>query len=414
MLTSKNKIRLALIIVGGLSLLTSFVTLIYMNIMIDRIKTITQRDARLATTAKGISILVLDARREEKNFIIYLDSTYIDRTRDIIQRVETNIDTARSIAPEHAAIFDSMMVLITRYCESIERLEGIFHEDPRALTSIQQQVIRYEERLKQTIGKDRVDEDSVPSWISDLNVLVASAATKASTEKVRVLTDLRESSDILLLLAQDIASLAQSALSKHGDEGIRSGLRAQRNALTIFFITGLVMCYLIIFLPKRILKPFDKIVNALKAIGRGETGIVRPSLTKGDEFESLYMSFQEAIQNLQEYNTLKTEKIVTLRKQFDTAIAEIKEAVIVLSKDLQIITLNSAAITLFDLPGDIIGKTIRDMEVLWKIFDKHLREDIKKRIEFKGKIKRTDLKTKHFLIIPVINNRLKTTLIIIR
>jgi PAS domain-containing protein len=411
-LTSKNKIRFALIIVGGLSLLTSFVSLIYMNIMIDRIKQITQKDASLATTANSISILMLDARREEKNFIIYLDTTYIGRTRGIIEHVEANIDNARSIAPEYSTMFDSMTVLISRYGENIELLDEIFHEDPRALTSIQQQIVQYEERLKKTMRKGNADEDSMPSWISDLNVLMASAATKVSTEKLRVLTSLRQSSDALLLLAQDVATLAQIAISEHGDEGVRSGLRAQRNALTIFIITGLILCYFIISLPKRILKPFNKIANVLKALGRGETGVIQPSLNKGDEFEALYKSFQEATHSLREYNVLKTEKISALKRQFDTTIAEVKEAVIVLSRELHVITLNSAAGTLFGLTSDCIGKSVQDIKILQTLYQEHLMGDINKRVEFKKKVKRTDLKAKQLVIIPVINKELKTIILI--
>lgn len=414
MLTSKNKIRFALILVGGLSLLTSFISLIYMNIMINRIKEITQRDASLAITANSISILMLDARREEKNFIIYLDSPYIDRTRGIIKEVEMNIENARSIAPEYTVIFDSMTILITRYSENLESLDEIFQEDPRALTSIQQQIIRYEERLKKTIGQGRVDKDSIPSWVSDLNVLMASATTKASTEKVRVLTGLRESSDGLLQLARQIASIAQVSLTEHGDEGIRSGLKAQRNALTIFIITGLILLYFIVSLPQRILKPFDKIVNVLKAISRGETDVLKPSLNRGDEFEALYTSFKEAIQSLQEYNALKSEKIVMLKKQSDTIIGEIKETIIVLSKDLDIITMNSAAINLFELTKDSIGTSIQDNKILSRLFQDHLSCEITKKIEFKEKIKKTDLKKRTFCILPIISRDLKTIIIIVK
>jgi methyl-accepting chemotaxis protein len=411
-LTSKYKIRFALILVGGLSLLTSFISLIYMNIMIDRIKEITQRDASLASTASSISILMLDARREEKNFIIYLDTTYISRTRDIIQQVETNIENGRKIAPEYAAMFDSMTFLINRYGENIELLDELFQEDPRALTSIQQQIIRYEERLRKTIGQGTIDEDSIPSWVSDLNVLMASAATKASTEKVRVLTGLRESSDGLLQLARKIATIAQVKLAEHGDEGVRSGLRSQRNALTIFIITGLVLMYFIITLPQRILKPFDKIVNVLKAIGRGETEVLKPTLNRGDEFENLYTSFKQAIQNLQEYNALKTEKIIMLKKQSDALIGEIKEAVVVLSKNLDIITMNSAAANAFKLSIDTIGTSLQDHQMLWKLFQPYLKNDITKKVEFKGKICNNDLKRKSFCISPVLHKDLKTILII--
>jgi len=198
----------------------------------------------------------------------------------------------------------------------------------------------------------------------------------------------------------------------YGDEGVRSGLRAQRNALTIFIITGLILFYFIISLPKRILKPFNKIANVLKALGRGETGVIQPSLKKGDEFEALYKSFQEATHSLREYNVLKTEKISALKRQFDTTIAEVKEGVIVLSRELHIITLNSAAGTLFGLASDCIGKSVQDIKILQTLYHEHLIQDISKRVEFKKKVKRTDLKAKQLVIIPIINKDLKTIILI--
>lgn len=391
-------------LVGIFSLLTSFISLIYMNIMISKIEEITAKDATLAAVSNNISILMLDARREEKNFIIYLDTTYISKTKSIIEEVRSNINRAQSIAPEYSVLFDSMSTLVRQYSNSIESLDEIFQKDPRALTSIQQQILRYEERLKKTIGKGSIEEDSLPAWISDLNVLIASAATKASTEKMRLLTGLRESSDIIVKLAQDIAARAQTALTEHGEEGVKSGLRAQRNALTVFIITGIVLLYLIIYLPHRILLPFNQIVNVLKAIGRGDTEVNQLNLKKGDEFETLYTSFQEATQKLQQFNVLKSNKIVTMRKQLSDILAEIKEAVIILSHDLKIITYNDTASQLFGLNDDITGKNIRDINALWRFCGQELYEGSKKKITFKKKIKKNDAKSRTVIIIPTTYN----------
>ena len=403
-LTSKNKMRLALFAVGFLALATSFLSLLFMNSMMERIQDITHKDAALAAVARDISIKILEARREEKNFIIYLDSTHIVNTRRIIDMVKNNITTAREIAPEYTAQLDSMAEQIERYSNNIGSLGDIFQEDPRALSSIQQQILNYENRLKQTVGARNLQHDSLPSWISDLNVLMASAATKVSTEKARLLTDLRESSDMILTLSQEIASRAQTALVEHGEEGVRSGMRAQRNALIIFIITGIVLVYLIYYLPNRILIPFRRIIRALKVIGTGQTEVTLPDLEKGDEFWQLFQSFQEAIRHLKLYNDLKTDKIIHLKKQLTETLGAVKEAVLIVTGDLEIIYFNTSAAELLGIDEATVHKKVKDVPVIERIFGKHFSETLpKEMITYSMRVKKSDIKKRTACIIPVTN-----------
>ena len=191
MLSSKGKIRLVLIIAVSLSLITALVSLLYMNSMITRIRQITLRDARLVDLGRDISIKVLDARREEKNFIIYLDSTYIHQALSIVSMIESNVLLAKQIAPDQIGRLDSISTLINLYKKDIAVLRKTFEEDPRALSSLQRQLVDYEERLKKTVARNELQADSLPAWLSDLNIFAFAATAKLSTEKARLLGDLR-------------------------------------------------------------------------------------------------------------------------------------------------------------------------------------------------------------------------------
>lgn len=417
MLSTKGKIRLALFIVGFLSLATSFISLIYMNSMMRRIENITLQDAALAALGRDISIEMLDARREEKNFIIYLDSAYIKNARGIIEQVKVNIRDAKNLSPESSTELDSMDLLINAYDEDITSLVAIFQEDPKALTAIQKQVLNYETELKKTVRKGKVQEDSLPSWISDLNVLMASAATKLSTERARLLTDLREKSDLLLTIAQRITARAQKSLAEHGEEGVRYGVLAQRNALTIFIITGILLIYFFFYFPHKILLPFKRMTKALNVIGSGDNAFSLPEIQKGDEFSELSQSFRDALYKLRYFNELKTDKIITIKKQFMHTLEGIKEAVVTLSSDLKITYINSAAKQLFSLDEAIVNKNVEDVSVLWQIFGEEVRaiED-KQKVTLSKRIKKTDLKKRTICIIPVVNsnNDIETFVVIVQ
>ena len=141
MLTSKAKIRLALVGAVSLSLITALVSLLYMNSMISRIRQITLRDAKLADLARDISIKVLEARREEKNFIIYLDSTYIEQTLSIVSGIESDVEQAGKLETDQLGTLDSMSTLIGDYKSDIAVLKNTFQENPRALSSLQRQLV---------------------------------------------------------------------------------------------------------------------------------------------------------------------------------------------------------------------------------------------------------------------------------
>jgi len=406
LLSSKGKIRLILVIAVSLSLGTALVSLLYMSAMISHINQITLKDAKLVDLGRDISIKILDARREEKNFIIYLDSTYIGQAFNMILQIETNAEEAKRIAPEHTGKLDSIGLFLDRYRSNIAVLATTFQEDPRALSMLQRQLVDYEEQLKKTVGRSRSVEDSLPSWLTDLNVLMIAATTKLSTEKARLLTELRETSTAILNLSGQIVAQAQTDLAMHSEEGVRYGLRAQRNTLTIFILTLLLLGYLIVYFPRYVLLPFQRITKTLKSISRGDAGLRLAGLEEGGEFSELYNAFQDAIFNLKLYNDLKTERIVELERQFRATLEEMKEACVVLSYDLRVVYANSAAMNLLVLEEEIIGRNLSEFPALWKILESPLTSgESQRRIETSGRIKKSDLRKRN---ITVISFRSKT------
>ena len=400
MLTSKAKIRLALVGAVSLSLITALVSLLYMNSMISRIRQITLRDAKLADLARDISIKVLEARREEKNFIIYLDSTYIEQTLSIVSGIESDVEQAGKLETDQLGTLDSMSTLIGDYKSDIAVLKNTFQENPRALSSLQRQLVDYEQSLKKAVAGNRQEEDSLPVWISDLNILAAAANAKLSTEKARLLTDLRQTTASILALAGRIVAQAQSDLTKHSEEGVRYGLKAQRNTVTIFMITILLLAYLIIQFPRVVLLPFQRITRTLRAIGKGETAFRIDDLERGDEFYELYQSFHDAIYDLKLHNDLKTEKITELQKQYRAALDEIKEACFVLSGDLKISYLNKAAMNLFSLDDSALGKNVSEVAGLWRYLEEPLaKQEDARRIEINARIKQTDIRKRCIVIL---------------
>lgn len=404
MLSSKGKIRLVLIIAVVLSLGTAMVSLLYMNAMIYRIKQITLTDAKLADLGRDISIRVLEARREEKNFIIYLDTLYIAQALGIIGQIETNVEQAKEVAPHQTEILDSIAALLAEYRSDVDVLATTFQEDPRALSALQKQLVTYEENIRKAASRSGLTEDSLPAMLSDLNILMVAATAKLSTEKARLLTDLRETTTSIINLATRIVMQAQDDLARHSEEGVRYGMKAQRNTLTIFIITLLLLAYLVIYFPNVVLMPFQRITKTLRAISKGDVAFELTVPKREGEFGELYRSFQGAIANLKLYNDLKTERILELERQMRCIMDETIEACLILSHDMRVAYINDAAMILFALKEDAVGKAVSELPSVWRILAGPLKENInQRRVEISAKIKRSDTRKRTITVMSFLN-----------
>ncbi len=416
-MTSRGKIRFALLAVAFIALGTSLLSLSYMNQMAQRIDQIATRDAKIAELGEALSIQMLQARREEKNFIIYLDTLYIANTRDIIQEMRSSVLNAKAIAQNYVGKLDSIEALLQIYDSKVTDLVYAFQEDPRTLYNLQRQIMNYEQELR-TLAKDRkLDLESLPSWSSDVNIALLSASAKLSTEKSRLFEELRGVGNDVMTLAQEIATRARESLAANSIQGMSYSVKAQRNTLTLILIAVLLLTYLIIYLPSNIFQPYRKIGKALLAIGRGESEFILPNMDVNDELGDLSRAIKEAIQKLHAYNELKTKKIAQIQRNLHRILDEVKEAVIILAPDLTILFLNNAAKVLFETERELISKSIKELEPLWQVVDWSVADLEKKgRYEVDLKLKKVEFKKKMVSIVPNIGSagKLENILIIIK
>jgi len=417
MLSSRGKIRLALFIVAFISLGTSFLSLSYMHRMATKIEEIAYKDAKIAELGEELSIKMLEARREEKNFIIYFDTLYIDNNQRIIDEIKSDVNDAKEITEAYSTKLDSIEFLIERYSNNIRLLVETFQEDPRTLYNLRRQVINYEEELQNLAKKRKVEVDALPSWTSDINISILSAATKLSAEKSKLFTELREVGNEIMKLTQQITTSARESLAKNSSEGMKYSVKAERNTLTLLLLAGLLLLYMIFYLPQRIFLPFKRMIKILKAIGRGETEAPLPDIHTKDELGELSRSFQEAIHKLKFFNDLKTSKIADIERNFRRVLTEIDEAVILLTPDLRISYANVAAREIFAFSEDINYKPLKEITVLWEILGKHFESGATKRkAEYSLKIKKMDLRKKNLIVIPGLakSGKLESVLLIVK
>ena len=401
MLSSRGKIRISLFIVAFISLGASYLSLSYMTQMGKKIEEIVYKDARMAELGEMLTRKMLEARREEKNFIIEMDTLYIEKNKAIQEQIKTEVNNAREVTPAYPHELDSLDILVVRYGKQIDLLVSSYRKDPKILSRLGRQINKYEEDLKKLVEDQNLDPAALPLMNSFINIELLSETTKLSTEKSKLFFELKEVSRNFMSLTQKITADARESLVRHSEEGMSFSVKAQRNTLTLLFLAALILAYMIFYLPRKILLPFKKIIRSLNAIARGEIGAPLPDVSTGDELGELSRSFQQAIQKLKHFNELKTSKIIEIERNFRRSIDEVDESVIILFPDLKISYLNSAARKMFSINSDVISKSMKDLPVLWDIFGDSLESIEKKgRVEYSVKLKKRDFKKRTVTIIP--------------
>ena len=393
MLTAKGKIRVSLFAVAFIALGTSLLSLSYMTRMFRKIDAIINKDVKIADLGEAITIKILEARREEKNFIIYLDSLHIGNNRRILDEIQADVEAARGLGSEYAAEMDSITFYLGQYKKDMALLVTTIREDPRSLYRLQQQIINYEQELRALAEKRKIDVSDLPGWTSDVNASLVSAATKLSTEKSRLFSELRDMSNHIIRLAGDITQRARASLAESSAQGIRYSLKAQRNTMTLLIMAAILLAYLVVDLPRRVFMPYRKIMRFLQAVARGEPDWVLPDIQTKDEMGELSVSFRTAIEKLQYYNDLKASKIAELHRSFYRLMDEVSGAVLLLSPDLKILYMNDATAKLFDIDRERIGTTVKDLTPLWAVLNGNIVN-----IERKGKFELSLKLKKRYLI----------------
>lgn len=417
MFSAKNKIRLILGLIAVISWGSTLLSLLAINRMIFKVDLIVSKDVAITELGDRITIRMLEARRDEKNFIIYSDSTYLVQNRARIQEIIKDIQKTRVLTGIYQQPLDSLEILIRHYASAIAELSRTYQEDPRSLYKLQEQIQLYEQELRRMAKKRELNMQEMSSLGADLSMPILSAAMKISADQVRLFNDLRETSDQVQQLVQRISQKARDTLAADAAQSMQYGLTAQKWIFILLIVTGILLLALIIIIPNRIFLRFNRLNRILKAIGRGETDFAVPKSQYRDEVDELFESFGDAIERLKYFNNLKTEKIIEIERNLRRIIDEVDEAVFILSEDLKITHLNRAAQQMFNIKNEVIRNSIRSVSSIWEPLGEKL-DQIEKigRIETEIKLRKHRIKKQHVIVMPItgLANRLESVVVFIR
>ncbi|MCK5146319.1 hypothetical protein KAR48_06155 [bacterium] len=415
-MTRKTSIRFALGVVAALALGAALLSLNSLGRIINTIEQISVVDTRTAQLGESLSILFLEARSHEKNFIITLDSTCIESNRNIMNAIKQSIGEAYYYAPEYYGTLDSLLNLIAEYGHGIGQLVMTVKENPRSLNRLQSRLISYEKEIRRLQERGRITRDAAEQLSMDMSLDIEAAASAVSNEKAVIFTGLRRSADAILESTQNITRQARADLIRHAGIGRQEGIKAQRNSLYFLFGAVLLVIYLIIVFPDRLFKPLGKIIRMLKAIERGEENISFIH-NEDDEFGTLSIALESALKKLQLFNYLKSGKITDNQRHLQNILDSVDAPILFLSTDLDIYYANMAAREFWDSGSLLMGQSVKNLSQLWNAAEDTI-ENIQRRgrTELSVRLSKRNLIRKKLIILPNMakNGTMETIVIIVK
>jgi len=414
--TGKSRIRIALGVVAALALGAALLSLNYLNGMVDQIQRISTTDTPIAELGESLSIRFLEARRDEKNFMITLDSTYIQSNRSTLRQMNASIVSAYSYAPEYNAELDSLLSLMADYSGRVTLLVKTLQDDPRTLSRLQRQLKSYESEIQRLQQKGRITQDAADQLAKEMNLDVETAAAGISNDKAVIFAELRNGAEAIQRLTEAITRKARAALEKHAAEGVQQGIRAQRNTFTFLFLAVIIVVYLIVIFPHRLFLPITRISRTLSALERGEEEI-RFDLENEDEFGQLSQHIDTALNRLRLFNQLKSAKITDGQRHLQRILDTMDEPVLFLSADFNILYVNKAGSAFWENGVSLTGQSIKNLTQLWEVTGDAL-ENIRERgrTTISTRLGRRNLIKKTVAILPHItqNDRIETIVVIVK
>jgi len=306
-------------------------------------------DVELLRLGHAVTFHFLEARRAERNYLIYEDTAYLAAVRASLAASLAAANRGRSLDTLLAVPCDSLVAGLALYRRLLDSLRQIpaLRPDPGRLREVEALRGRHRFALQQA-AQDSSGRDSLLALAAGLAQQLETAelvggAGLALTERIR------QTGASIADLARRITARANQRLVEHEARVRRLSAWSQRNIITVLLVAVGLIIWLVLRLPRTIVLPVKRIANAL---ARAETGDLNIHVTPRDrdELGQLALQLNRVFARLREIDERKTGYIQQLERRFRVLANDISEGILVFDRDAVLSYANAAAAPLLDRP----------------------------------------------------------------
>jgi nitrogen fixation/metabolism regulation signal transduction histidine kinase len=325
------------------------ISLLYIGQMNRVLGRVISVDVELMRLGDRITLAFLDARRDEKNFLLYRDTVYLSNARTGADRLLTLCSQGRKLDRGLAPVFDSIAGEIGIYRIQLDTMAALL--DPEA-TAHPQSLDRLRAEHQQLLELAAATADTVrrDSALAAADRLASRADVPVGGLLGRLLNEqIRATEGRVAVHAGTIGEYAAARTRDSQQRAHQLSTWGQRNIATALLLVCVGLIWLIISLPRRIVLPLKRIANALGRAERGELD-VRVTVHGRDELDQLARQLNRVFTRLRENDDRKTSYIQLLEHRFRLLAADIAEGVLVFDRTPNIIFANAAVEALLGSP----------------------------------------------------------------
>ncbi len=256
--------------------------------IVDRIVSI---DAPVATNAEQASIDMLDARRAETSYFLLHDPDDVAHNRESLQRLETIIQTCRTLQPEEIPTLDELEEQISIYRISFNR----------AVVRLGQSNIPPVQSLREVVRTYQNDLDDVlrNSGRESRAVLIEMLRARIGSFDAEAAAKLEENDPQIRLASQEMTTASQRIVNLSTELEGRSWQRVQRDHQRarglliraeviggiVSALTVLVSIWISFTLPRQVVRPLTDLKQAVDHATTGNYEIMFDMKGQGEVVE---------------------------------------------------------------------------------------------------------------------------------
>jgi nitrogen fixation/metabolism regulation signal transduction histidine kinase len=347
----RTRIALSMLLSSALVAPVVVLSLFYITQMNRILGRVINVDVELARLSDRITLTFLDARRDEKNFLLYRDSVYLASARSGADKVIALCSDGRGLDRALAPTFDSIAGDISVYRQQLDTLAALLSPETGAGYSQGLARLRAEHQRLLELAAATADAALRDSALTAADWLAVRADVPVSGLLGRLLNEqVRATEERLGARAGSIGEYAAARTRESQLRAQRLSTWGQRNIATALILVLVALIWLVISLPRNLVLPLKRIANALGRAERGELD-VRVTVQGRDELDQLARQVNRVFARLREVDGRKTGHIQLLELRFRVLAADIAEGVLVFDRTPNVVFANAAVEPLLGSPA---------------------------------------------------------------
>lgn len=329
-LSIRVKISLSLVVIILLVVPVVEFSLFYFTGMRRALDQITEVDVKMAQIAEEVSFNMLLARRAERSYVLLGDSLYVSQHRERMEAIWKRMAQGQRISKGDRALLDEMLTEVERYEKAFDSLTSLIrgqtHLDERRLRRrVSQAVGEFIQTYSTLFARAQAESSAVvrDSLITAADRYAASFSMDTILNQIRkeenpqqeiIQDQLDESSRRITEIAEAIARRNRRMMELHRRETLQMSARAVRNIIAALMVTALIGLYMVIVLPRRIVRPITQITQRVRRIQTGDLTVSVSRPTR-DEIGELTDLLNRMVREFRMFDELKTQKIAAQQQR---------------------------------------------------------------------------------------------------